>query len=856
MRLKVSCIRGHCGRIGLAAATASFFAVPTVHALQFDFGGVTATINTTLETGLQWRMQDRDDRLVGKANLDSQLCAVSSCQGHSHEDDGIFPNLIGEGPARNQRAVEAPGQFSVNADDGNLNYDKFDLTQGLFKAKQDVTLNFELFGRDVKFFTRYYGHYDFVNYNEPIFHPNIITPEVIANNPDSQLFPDDDPPNRRTGVGAPAFVERNDRQQEQIGLSLRLLDFNFSTRLPFVGDRDLSVTVGRHLINWGESTYLAIGSLNSFSAIDANAFLRPAFLDLDEVFVPLGAVSFKTDITYDIGINGWYGYEWDPVEIPPPGSYFSFIDVDTNNSADSVAINFGKTAEDPQSLALGNQSLLSALAETSATAELLPQKEAKDTGQWGLGLSFYFPDLFTGTEFNLYYANYHSRLPFLSAFAGNIGCLDTTVPSGNATTDTANVLNDCPTAATNAAAWAIATGGDPSVDPAPEQNTGRQDNPETYSQPGVGGTGYPLDTVKFQLEYPEDIQLMGFSFNTAIGDIAFQGEFAYRPNDPLQVSVVDLGFSALQTVFPSGCAADPQACIDGFNAANPTAPGEPTFCEANPNACVPGGSLDFLDVRSGTGVNIPGLGMLPGDGSLTTVTGQEFVGPSYLLDYRGINSYSNDNPDRGPLVNGLRPGDYIQGFEEFQTINWILGATYVIGPDNPLFADQIILLFELGGTHILDLPPIEQLQIEAPGQVTHASAGADGSGADGNVNGLARSGRPGPSGARFNPQQANPEFWTTSDAFGYDIIALIRYESVFPGISFEPRILIKHDLYGNSPGPGERFVQGRQLYTVDVEMRVKNALSFSAGYGWFTGAEANNVLRDRDYAQFGARYRF
>ena len=822
--------------MAIGAATWSLAIALPAQAVQFDFFGVTGTLNTSLETGLQWRMQDRDSRLVGKANLNPQLCADSSCQAHTHFDDGIAPNIIGEGPAQNLIAVNAPGAFSVNTDDGNLNFDKYDLTQGLVKAKQDLTLDFEAFGLDFRFFTRYYGHYDFVNYNRPIFHPNIITPEVIANNPDSNQFPDDDPPNRRTGVGAPAFVERNDAMQEQVGLSLRLLDLNIATRLPFFGDRDLAITVGRHLINWGESTYLAIGSLNSFSAIDANAFVRPAFLDIDETFVPLGAVSFKTDLTYDIGISGWYGYEWAPVEIPPPGAYFSFIDVDTNNSADTVAINFGKTAEDPDMLALGNQSLLSAVAETGATAPLLPQKEARDGGQWGLGLSFYFPDLFTGTELNLYYANYHSRLPFISAFAGDIGCLENTVPSGVPAIDTVNFTNDCPQNDANASAWAILNGGDPSVDPPPEQNNGRQDDPDAYNDPGVGGTAYPLDTVALQLEYPEDIEMFGFSFNTAIGDIAFQGELAYRPNDPLQVSTIDLGFSALQTVFPSGCAADPQACIDNFTAAG-------FDCEGDPNLCVPGGELDFLDVQIG---GIPGI---PVGSQLATVTGQEFVGPSYLLESRGIDSYSG-------APNGLQPGDYIRGFEEFQTINWILGATYVIGPDNWFSADQIILLFELGGTHILDLPPLEQLQIEAPGQFTHASAGADGSGADGNVNGLARSGLAGPSGARFNPQQANPDHWTTADSFGYDIIALLRYESVFPGISFEPRILIKHDVYGISPGPGERFVQGRQLYTVDVEMRVKNAISFTAGYGWFTGAAENNVLRDRDFAQFGARYRF
>ena len=39
-------------------------------------------------------------------------------------------------------------------------------------------------------------------------------------------------------------------------------------------------------------------------------------------------------------------------------------------------------------------------------------------------------------------------------------------------------------------------------------------------------------------------------------------------------------------------------------------------------------------------------------------------------------------------------------------------------------------------------------------------------------------------------------------------------------------------------------------------MRVKNAISWTAGYAWFTGAGERNLLRDRDFAQFGVRYRF
>ncbi len=96
-------------------------------------------------------------------------------------------------------------------------------------------------------------------------------------------------------------------------------------------------------------------------------------------------------------------------------------------------------------------------------------------------MSFYFPDLFTGTELNLYYARYHSRLPFLSAYAGEIGCLENTVPSGSQLADTLAVFTDCPTAHLESALWAIQTGGDPANDPnggQPEQDTGRQTNPD------------------------------------------------------------------------------------------------------------------------------------------------------------------------------------------------------------------------------------------------------------------------------------------------------------------------------------------------------------------------------------------
>jgi hypothetical protein len=56
-----------------------------------------------------------------------------------------------------------------------------------------------------------------------------------------------------------------------------------------------------------------------------------------------------------------------------------------------------------------------------------------------------------------------------------------------------------------------------------------------------------LDGPQIVFEYPEDIQMYGFSFNTTLGDYSIQGEIAYRPKLPLQVSIADLSFAALGT---------------------------------------------------------------------------------------------------------------------------------------------------------------------------------------------------------------------------------------------------------------------------------------------------------------------
>jgi hypothetical protein len=56
-----------------------------------------------------------------------------------------------------------------------------------------------------------------------------------------------------------------------------------------------------------------------------------------------------------------------------------------------------------------------------------------------------------------------------------------------------------------------------------------------------------VQTVRYYTEYPEDIQLLGLSFNTQLegSGIALQGEVSYRKDVPLQVDDLELLFAAL-----------------------------------------------------------------------------------------------------------------------------------------------------------------------------------------------------------------------------------------------------------------------------------------------------------------------
>ncbi len=243
---------------GALACTSSVFAL----SFELDDGGEwQGVLNTTITLGAGWRMQDRAADLVGKSNLDPEVCTrqFQSCQGLFREQSYPAAHL-----------AAAPGQLTMRADDGNLNYDKHDVFSGVVKATQDLTLTW----RDFGFFARWLYFYDFVNNEFTEYRPNTVTP----GNAGDVGYSDDPIANyywrnglRTYGPGGVVRSERADGETlRQVGTDLQLLDFNFYGVLPFVGERELRFKLGRQLVNWGESTLLAINSVNQANPVNAN----------------------------------------------------------------------------------------------------------------------------------------------------------------------------------------------------------------------------------------------------------------------------------------------------------------------------------------------------------------------------------------------------------------------------------------------------------------------------------------------------------------------------------------------------------------------------------------------------------
>lgn len=420
-------------RLGAILVAALILALPA-GAADLSKGNYTLKLDTALSWGARYRIEDRDPSIVGLAN---------------------------GGTA-----------FSVNGDDGNLNFDT-GLVSNAFRATVDIDYSYKNFGA----FVRGTGFYD-----------HLIEESGTDRTP---LHPD---------------------AQDWVGARAELLDafiyYKFTKG---------QVRAGRQVLNWGESTFTQ-GGLNSINPVDV-ATLRVPGSELREAYRPSGLVWGSFDVTENISTEAFYQYQWEETIPDPSGTYFSGSDI-SGLGNQYVFLGFG-SASDVENPFYASPTLGRAFLGVPHGTD----REPSDDGQYGVALRF-LSEAFGGMEFGLYYVNYHSRLPVVNALTGTIHGAGAAAAAGQAA------------ALRVYAQFGVPPGANPNVDAA-AQAAGT-----------AAGTDAYASTARYFFTFPEDIQMMGLSWNAQLGatGIALQGEISHQQDRPFLVDDVELILAALSPI--------------------------------------------------------------------------------------------------------------------------------------------------------------------------------------------------------------------------------------------------------------------------------------------------------------------
>jgi len=402
---------------------------------------------------------------------------------------------------------------SPNIDDGNLNFETGTYTRAL-KVVTELGLNTDHFG----VFVRGSALYD----------------DLIENS-------------------STARTPLSDEAKDLVGSYVRLLDafayFKFD-----LGSLPAEIRLGSQVVSWGESTFIQ-GGINTVNHFDVSA-LRVPGAELKEGFMPQEMAFVSLGLTDNTSVEAFYLVDWDDTEPEPVGSYFSTNDF-VPDGGTRVFLGFGGFSDQGVDFRpLGGPFITN--FQAVPRGETL---EPDDQGQFGVALRTFFPDFINGTEIGLFYINYHSRVPLISGRTGTQVGLGNAAGTATAVGGAAQGLAAglpfaaaVATAANAAVATAMGAGGNLSLATATQYAT----IGANYAVQGVApsdisrnasniATHEYAQTAQYFTEFPEDIHLIGLSFNTQFQKtgIALQGEVSYRKDVPLQFDDVEVLFAAL-----------------------------------------------------------------------------------------------------------------------------------------------------------------------------------------------------------------------------------------------------------------------------------------------------------------------
>lgn len=343
--------------------------------------------------------------------------------------------------------------YGTNDDDGNVNTGRYEPVSIIAKAVSDIGVTYENYGA----FMRVKAFYDYWNAE----HQGDVSTR-FGNRPMNDAY-------------------RGSGPRDEAGYGIDILDAfvygNFDA-----GGLPLSARVGRQVINWGESVFIA-GGINSYMPVDVQALRTPGS-EIKEALLPEASVFLSLGLPNDLSVEGFYTFAYERTKLDACGTFFSTSDAACEGGAYVLSGVSAAGLDDPDLAPIYIQRI--------------SDDEAKDQGQFGLAMRYYADWVNQGTEFGLYFVNYHSKLPIGTFTAADLSTI----------TITGDVATDLVTAS---------------------------------------------NTKEYQSVYRENIQAIGFSFNTSLanlfGGTALQGELAYTFDMPFQLSDVEINANDVENYF-------------------------------------------------------------------------------------------------------------------------------------------------------------------------------------------------------------------------------------------------------------------------------------------------------------------
>ncbi len=337
------------------------------------------------------------------------------------------------------------------------------------------------------------------------------------------------------GIGFYDFeTELSDRERTElshdagpwVGKDVELRDYWLEASLR-PGGMPLQLRLGDQVLNWGESTFLRFG-IETVTPLDIAAGLRPANSTRD-LQIPQGMLWGAANLTETLAVEAFYQYDWEPVRSLPIGWYLSDNDVVGVDGLGGAMSGGGLFSDQGTDLDAAFE-LPPGTLGFDADFMRIPGRgsdEPSDQGQAGLTLQLILPYL-NSTKLAFHFLNYHSRLPIVNA----------------RTADAAAV------AATSSAAVAARAAALASV----YEAEGLPPDAAAAAGASAAATltvGEYANAASFAIEYPENIQMVGVSFNTATlrtGTLV-SAEASHHFDYPFQILPLDVftaAFSAIE----------------------------------------------------------------------------------------------------------------------------------------------------------------------------------------------------------------------------------------------------------------------------------------------------------------------